>query len=158
MPLCKPADLARLLPPGGRLMGLDIGSKTIGVAVSDPALRVASPVTIIRRGKFSADAAQIAELVESRNIGGFVVGLPLNMDGTEGRRVQATRDLTAELLLRIDLPTIFQDERISSQAVERAMITEADLTRAKRRKAIDSAAAAWILQAALDALPDTGPG
>jgi len=139
-------------------MGLDIGSRTIGVAVSDAALRVASPVTIIRRGKFSADAAQIAELVESRNIGGFVIGLPLNMDGTEGRRVQATRDLTAELLLRIDLPTIFQDERMSTQAVERAMIAEADLTRAKRRKAIDSAAAAWILQAALDALPDTAPG
>lgn len=158
MPLCKPADLPRLLAPGARLMGLDFGSRTIGVAVSDAALRVAAPVTIVRRRKFALDAAEIAALVESRNIGGFVIGLPLNMDGSEGRRVQSTRDLTAELLLRIDLPTIFQDERMSTRAVERAMITEADLTRAKRKKSIDSAAAAWILQAALDSLPDSGPG
>lgn len=153
MPICKLADLPRLLPPGGRLMGLDFGTRTIGVAVSDAALRVASPVTIVRRRKFSADAAELAELVESRNIGGFVVGLPLNMDGTEGPRCQATRDLTAELLLRMDLPCAFQDERMSTQAVERAMIAEADLTRSKRKKSIDSAAAAWILQAALDTLP-----
>ena len=153
MPLCKLADLPRLLPPGARLMGLDFGTRTIGVAVSDPALRVASPATIIRRRKFSADAAEIAALVESRNIGGFVVGLPLNMDGTEGKRVQSTRDLVAELLLRIDLPCVFYDERMSTQAVERAMIDEANLTRARRKKAIDSAAAAWILQAALDSLP-----
>jgi len=153
MAICKLADLPRLLPPGGRLMGLDFGTRTIGVAVSDAALRVASPVTIVRRRKFSLDVAEIAELVESRNIGGFVVGLPLNMDGTEGARCQATRDLTSELLLRIDLPCAFQDERMSTQAVERAMIAEADLTRAKRKKSIDSAAAAWILQAALDTLP-----
>jgi len=153
MPLCKLADLPRLLPPGARLMGLDFGTRTIGVAVSDAALRVASPVTIVRRRKFSTDVAELALLVESRNIGGFVIGLPLNMDGTEGTRVQSTRDLTAELLLRIDLPCVFQDERMSTQAVERAMIDEADLTRGKRRKSIDSAAAAWILQAALDTLP-----
>jgi putative holliday junction resolvase len=82
MAICKPADLHRLLGPGARLMGLDFGTKTIGIAVSDPALRVASPVTIIRRRKFSEDAAEILALVGSRNIGGFVVGLPLNMDGT----------------------------------------------------------------------------
>ncbi|EDP66032.1 Holliday junction resolvase YqgF [alpha proteobacterium BAL199] len=157
MAICKPADLHRLLGPGARLMGLDFGTKTIGIAVSDAALRVASPVTIIRRRKFSEDAAEILALVGSRNIGGFVVGLPLNMDGTEGPRCQSTRDLTAELLLRHDLPTVFQDERMSTQAVERAMISEADLTRGQRKKSIDSAAAAWILQAALDALPEPEP-
>jgi putative Holliday junction resolvase len=152
MPVCKPEDLTRLLSPGTRLIGLDFGTKTIGVAISDAALRVAAPVTTIRRKKFSADADALIKIVESRGVGGFVVGLPLNMDGTEGPRCQSTRDLTAELLLRCDLPTIFQDERMSSQAVERAMIVEADLSRKKRAEAIDAAAAAYILQAALDGL------
>ncbi len=124
--------------------------------MSDPALRVASPVTIIRRGKFSADAAQIADLVESRNIGGFVVGLPLNMDGTEGRRVQATRDPTAESLR--DRPADDLPGRAHEFPGGRArMITEGP-DRAKRRKAIDLSRRRLILQAALDALPDTGPG
>ncbi len=150
MPVCKLADLPGLLIPGSRLIGLDFGTKTIGVAVSDAALRVAAPVTIIRRRKFSLDMAELAEIAASRNAGGFVVGLPLNMDGTEGPRVQSTRDLVAEMLIRMPLPTAYQDERMSSQAVERAMIQEADLSRAKRKKSIDSAAAAYILQAALD--------
>ena len=152
MPICKPADLPRLLPPGSRLIGLDFGSKTIGVAISDAALRVAAPVTTVRRRKFSADAAEIIKIVESRGVGGFVVGLPLNMDGTEGPRCQSVRDLTDELLLRCDLPTVFQDERMSTQAVERAMIDEADLSRRRRKQSVDAAAAAYILQAALDAL------
>ena len=152
MPLCKLADLPRLLAPASRLIGLDFGTKTIGVAVSDAALRVASPVTIINRRKFSQDMAELETIVASRNAGGFVVGMPFNMDGTEGPRAQSTRDLTAELLLRMDLPTVFQDERMSSQAVERAMISEADLSRTKRKKSVDSAAAAYILQAALDSL------
>lgn len=152
MPLCNPADLTRLLPPGARLIGLDFGTKTIGVAISDAALRVAAPVTVIRRRKFSHDMAELAKIVDSRGGGGFVVGLPLNMDGTEGPRAQSTRDLVSEMLLRMDLPTIFQDERLSTQAVERAMIREADLSRAKRAKSVDAAAAAWILQGALDAL------
>ena len=152
MPLCKLADLPRLLAPVSRLIGLDFGTKTIGVAVSDAALRVASPVTIINRRKFSQDMAELETIVASRNAGGFVVGMPFNMDGTEGPRAQSTRDLTAELLLRMDLPTVFQDERMSSQAVERAMISEADLSRTKRKKSVDSAAAAYILQAALDSL------
>lgn len=152
MPVCKPGDLVRLLAPGSRLIGLDFGTKTIGVAISDAALRVAAPVTTIRRRKFSADAEELIKIVESRGVGGFVVGLPLNMDGTEGPRCQSTRDLTAELLLRRDLPTIFQDERMSSQAVERAMIGEADLSRKRRKESIDAAAAAYILQSALDAL------
>lgn len=150
MPVCKLVDLPGLLIPGSRLIGLDFGTKTIGVAVSDAALRVAAPVTIIRRRKFSLDMAELAEIAASRNAGGFVVGLPLNMDGTEGPRVQSTRDLVAEMLIRMPLPTAYQDERMSSQAVERAMIREADLSRAKRKKSIDSAAAAYILQAALD--------
>lgn len=152
MPLCNPADLTRLLPPGARLIGLDYGTKTIGVAISDAALRVASPMLVIRRRKFSQDMAELAKIVDSRGVGGFVVGLPLNMDGTEGPRAQSTRDLVDEMLLRMNLPTIFQDERMSTQAVERAMIGEADLSRAKRAKSIDAAAAAWILQGALDAL------
>ncbi|MDF1791141.1 MAG: Holliday junction resolvase RuvX [Thalassobaculaceae bacterium] len=152
MPVCKPGDLVRLLAPGARLIGLDFGSKTIGVAISDAALRVAAPVTTIRRKKFSADADELIKIVESRGVGGFVVGLPLNMDGTEGPRCQSTRDLTEELLARHDLPTIFQDERMSSQAVERAMISEGDLSRKRRQESIDAAAAAYILQSALDAL------
>ena len=152
MPLCNPADLTRLLPPGARLIGLDYGTKTIGVAISDAALRVAPPMLVIRRRKFSQDMAELAKIVDSRGVGGFVVGLPLNMDGTEGPRAQSTRDLVDEMLLRMNLPTIFQDERMSTQAVERAMIGEADLSRAKRAKSIDAAAAAWILQGALDAL------
>lgn len=152
MSLCKLADLPRLLPPGSRLIGLDFGSKTIGVAVSDAALRVAAPVTVIRRRRFSQDMEELRRIVESRGAGGFVVGLPLNMDGTEGPRAQSTRDLASEMLLRLPLPTAYQDERMSSRAVERAMIDEADLSRAKRRKAVDAAAAAYILQAALDSL------
>ncbi|NQW11851.1 MAG: Holliday junction resolvase RuvX [Alphaproteobacteria bacterium] len=152
MPLCNPADLTRLLPPGARLIGLDFGTKTIGVAISDAALRVAAPVMVIRRRKFSQDMAELAKIVDSRGVGGFVVGLPLNMDGTEGPRAQSTRDLVDEMLLRMNLPTVFQDERMSTQAVERAMIDEADLSRAKRAKSIDAAAAAWILQGALDAM------
>lgn len=152
MPVCKPGDLVRLLSPGARLIGLDFGTKTIGVAISDAALRVAAPVTTIRRRKFSADADELIKIAESRGVGGFVVGLPLNMDGTEGPRCQSTRDLTEELLKRHDLLTIFQDERMSSHAVERAMIGEADLSRKKRGDAIDAAAAAYILQSALDAL------
>lgn len=151
MPICKPGDLVRLLAPGARLIGLDFGSKTIGVAISDAALRVAAPVTTIRRKKFSADADALIKIAEDRGVGGFVVGLPLNMDGTEGPRCQSTRDLTEELLKRHDLPTIFQDERMSSQAVERAMIAE-DLSRKRRSESIDAAAAAYILQSALDAL------
>lgn len=151
MPVCKPGDLVRLLAPGARLIGLDLGSKTIGVAISDAALRVAAPVTTIRRKKFSADADELIQLAEGRGVGGFVIGLPLNMDGTEGPRCQSTRDLTEELLKRHDLPTIFQDERMSSQAVERAMIAE-DLSRKRRSESIDAAAAAYILQSALDAL------
>ncbi|WPZ33579.1 Holliday junction resolvase RuvX [Thalassobaculum sp. OXR-137] len=151
MPICKPGDLVRLLAPGARLIGLDFGSKTIGVAISDAALRVAAPVTTIRRKKFSADADELIKIAESRGVGGFVIGLPLNMDGTEGPRCQSTRDLTEELLKRHDLPSIFQDERMSSQAVERAMIAE-DLSRKRRGESIDAAAAAYILQSALDAL------
>lgn len=152
MTICKLADLPRLMLPGSRLIGLDFGTKTIGVAVSDAALRVAAPVTTIRRRKFSLDMAELAEIAETRNVGGFVVGLPLNMDGTEGPRVQSTRDLVTEMLLRMPLPTAYQDERMSSRAVERAMIHEADLSRAKRRQSIDAAAAAYILQAALDVM------
>jgi putative Holliday junction resolvase len=152
MPICNPDDLIRLLAPGARLIGLDFGTKTIGVAISDAALRVAAPVTTIKRRKFSRDAEELLKIVESRGVGGFVVGLPLNMDGTEGPRCQSTRDLVDELLLRRDLPTIFHDERMSTQAVERAMIIEGDLTRRRRKQSIDSAAAAYILQGALDGL------
>lgn len=151
MPTCKAANLGSRLPPGARLLGIDLGEKTIGLAISDGGLTVASPLTTLARAKLSRDAAALAGIVAERGVGGFVLGLPMNMDGSEGRRAQSTRDWAAELLKRIDLPLAFWDERMSTMAVERAMI-EADLTRRQRKKHIDESAAAWILQGALDAM------
>jgi len=151
MPIVELSDLPRLLAPRQRLFGLDVGSKTIGVAVSNSALRVASPVETIRRTKFAADARRLARLMEDRAVGGFVVGLPVNMDGSEGPRCQSTRQFAANLLERIDLPLAFWDERLSTAAVTRAMI-DADLTRRKRAREVDRLAATYILQGALDSL------
>ena len=136
-----------------RILGLDLGSKTIGIAISDPFLRVASSVTTIQRRKFTKDAEELARIVTEKNVGAFLIGLPLNMDGTEGPRCQSTRDFARELILRIDLPVAFFDERMSTMAVERAMI-DADMTRKKRAARVDQLAAAYILQAALDTIPD----
>ncbi|WP_034491489.1 Holliday junction resolvase RuvX [Afifella pfennigii] len=156
MPPALPPDLpieafAEAAPPGARLAGLDLGTKTIGLALSDPGQRVASPVTTIRRVKFGKDAAALLDLCGREKVGGLVLGLPVNMDGSEGPRAQASRAFARNLRGLTALPMTFWDERLSTMAVERAMV-EADLSRAKRAERIDAAAAAYILQGALDRL------
>ena len=151
------ADLAALraaLVRNQRLLGLDVGDKTVGLALSDPGLSVASPITTIRRTKFTADATALLKLAAERGVGGLVIGLPLNMDGSEGPRCQSVRQFAANLLKLKDMPILFWDERMSTMAVEREMIAH-DVTRAKRDKTVDQAAAAFILQGALDALGRT---
>lgn len=151
MPVVPLAELKNILPRGNRLLGLDVGAKTVGLAVSDPGLTVATPVETIRRTKFTADAERLRTLIAGRGVGGLVVGLPVNMDGSEGPRVQSVRQFAANLLARFDIPLAFWDERLSTVAVTRAML-EADLSRKRRAELVDKAAAAYILQGALDAL------
>jgi putative holliday junction resolvase len=135
----------------GALIGVDLGSKTIGVATSDPDRRIATAVETIRRRKFSADAARLMALAAERNAAGFVLGLPVNMDGSEGPRAQSTRAFARNLARVTDLPIALWDERLSTAAVERELIA-ADVTRARRARVIDQHAAAFILQGALDRL------
>ena len=156
MPIVEPAMLRPALPPGTRLLGLDVGEKTIGLAVSDPGLAVASPLVTLRRGKFTADAERLARLVAERGVGGLVVGLPVNMDGSEGPRCQSVRQFAANLLARLDLPLAFWDERLSTAAVTRAML-DADLSRRRRGEIVDKLAAAYILQGLLDRLAGSAP-
>jgi putative holliday junction resolvase len=144
-------DLAAGLSTGARLAGLDLGSKTIGIALSDPGRRIATPFRVIRRTKFGKDAADLLALCARENVGGLVLGLPINMNGTEGPRAQATRAFLRNLAPLTALPLTLWDERLSTAAAERAMI-EADLSRRKRAEKIDAAAAAFILQGALDRL------
>ena len=147
-------DLPDLVDRNKRLLGLDPGTKTIGVAVSDRDFRVASPVKTIKRTKFKADAQELREICADKNIGGIVMGLPVNMDGSEGPRCQSVRTLADNLrnIAGIEIPIVFWDERMSTSAVERFLIGEADMTRKNRAKVIDKAAAAYILQGALDAI------
>jgi putative Holliday junction resolvase len=154
MILENPAALRAALGRHQRLLGLDLGEKTIGLALSDPGLSVASPVTTIRRTKFTADAKELLKLVAERQVGGLVIGLPLNMDGSEGPRCQSVRQFAVNLTRLQDLPILFWDERLSTVAVEREMIS-ADLSRAKRARVVDQAAAAFILQGVLNALHRT---
>jgi putative Holliday junction resolvase len=151
MPVLMLADAAALLPPRGALIGLDLGTKTIGVAVSDPDRRLATPVETIARKRFGLDADRIFALAGERRVVGFVLGLPVNMDGTEGPRAQSTRAFARSLAGRTGLPIALWDERLSTAAVERALIA-ADASRAKRKAVIDQHAAAYILQGALDRL------
>ncbi|MCB1463542.1 MAG: Holliday junction resolvase RuvX [Nitratireductor sp.] len=144
-------NLKALHRPGLRLFGLDLGTKTIGLALSDGMLSVASPYHTIRRTKFTRDASELAALSAKEGVFALVIGMPLNMDGSEGPRAQATRAFVRNLADKLDLPVTFWDERLSTVAAERAMI-EADLSRAKRAEKIDAAAAAFILQGALDRL------
>lgn len=149
MPVLDPLALKAALPRNRRLLGLDVGEKTIGLALSDPSLTVASPLETIRRAKFAADAARLAAICAARQVGGFVVGLPVDMHGGEGKRCQSVRQFAANLLEKIDLPLAFWDERLSTVAVTRAMI-DADMSRARRGQVVDKAAAAYILQGLLD--------
>ena len=146
-------DLADLPPARTPLVGLDLGEKTIGVAVSDVSRSIASPLETIRKSKFTDDAAALFKLMATRGADGIVVGLPVNMDGTEGPRCQSSRAFARNLLrLRPELPIAFWDERMSSMAINRMLISEADVSRARRAEVVDKAAAAWILQGALDRL------
>lgn len=143
-------DLARL-PAGRPLMGLDVGTRTIGVAMSDLSRRIASPCETIRRTKFTPDAERLLALAAEDKAAAIVIGLPVNMDGSEGPRAQATRAFARNLARLTDLPLAFWDERLSTAAVER-MLVEADRSRARRAELVDKLAAAYILQGALDRL------
>lgn len=143
------AEFAALLPPNRAICGLDLGDKTIGVAISDLRRLVATPVTVIRRVKFTVDAAALLELLTAREVKGIVLGLPLNMDGSTGPRVQATQAFARNLEKLTPLPISFWDERLSTVAAERALL-EADTSRKRRAEVIDQVAAGYILQGALD--------
>jgi putative Holliday junction resolvase len=147
----SPQDFAALLPPSGALLGLDLGTRTIGIAVSDLRRRVATPLTVIRRSKFAADAAELLQLAAGRAAAGLVLGLPLNMDGSEGPRAQSTRAFARNLAPLTALPLLFWDERLSTVAAERALLA-ADTSRKRRSEVIDAVAAGYILQGALDRL------
>ncbi len=151
MPVLTLMEAAPLLPARGALIGLDLGTKTIGVAASDPDRRLATPVETIARKRFSLDAERLFELAGERAAAGFVLGLPINMDGTEGPRAQSTRAFARNLAKLTKLPIALWDERLSTAAVERALIA-ADASRTKRKAVIDQHAAAYILQGALDRL------
>jgi putative Holliday junction resolvase len=152
----QPLDFAALLPDLGNLAGLDVGTKTIGLAICDPGWSFAGPAETIRRTKFTADLAALRAFVEREAVVGLVVGLPLNLDGSDSPRTQSVRAFARNLLV-LKLPILLWDERWSTQAVERAMVA-ADVSRAKRAVAIDKLAAAHILQGAIDALANlAGP-
>ncbi|MGH6957372.1 MAG: Holliday junction resolvase RuvX [Caulobacteraceae bacterium] len=156
MAVVELVDLPKALSGRTPVAGLDLGEKTIGVAVSDVRRVIASPLALIKRAKFTSDAETLFELMESRGAGGLVIGLPVNMDGSEGPRCQSARAFARNLLRLKDLPIAFWDERLSTEAVNRMLIAEADATRARRAALVDKAAAAWILQGALDRLRGTG--
>ncbi|GGB61182.1 hypothetical protein GCM10011505_47310 [Tistrella bauzanensis] len=147
----SPWQLARILPARGRIMGLDVGTKTIGVAVSDERRQVATPLELIRRTKFKIDAVRMVDIVRERAVVAVVIGLPVNMDGTEGPRCQSIRQFRQNLAEHLDLPMLFWDERWSTAAVQRHMI-DADLSRKRRAELVDKAAASYILEGALDAM------
>jgi putative Holliday junction resolvase len=151
MPLFNLRDLRTGLHPNERLIGLDPGSRTIGVALSDVKLLLASPYGNIRRGKLRDNAAEVLAIARKEGAGGLVVGLPLSMDGTVGPAAQAARDWTLALSDTTGLPAATWDERLSSAAMNRFLVVEADLSRDRRAKVIDRMAAAYMLQAALDA-------
>lgn len=144
-------ELEKMRPVGRPIAGLDVGTKTIGVAISDLGLSFAVPRTVIKRSKFSRDAETLLRLLSHENVGAVIVGLPVNMNGTEGPRAQATRAFVRNLAPMTDLLFSFWDERLSTVAAERALV-EMDVSRKKRAERIDSSAAAFILQGALDRL------
>jgi putative Holliday junction resolvase len=144
-------ELASRLPPKAPILGLDLGTKTIGVAVSDLSRRIASPLVVIERRKFSIDVATLLGYAAERGAVALVLGLPVNMDGSEGPRAQATRAFARNLATRTDLPIFFWDERLSTAAVTRTLL-EADASRKRRNEVVDKLAAAYILQGVLDRL------
>ena len=150
--ICKPSDLAGL-PRHTRLAGLDVGSKKIGVALSDPGRRIASPAGVVRRApRFHETADRLEEMWKGEAVSGIVVGMPLNQDGSQGPRAQASRQFAHNLSKHLGLPVALWDERFSSVAAERLLLEEADLSRSRRKELIDQTAAAFILQGCLDFL------
>ena len=154
MPVIDFPALRALLVRDGRLMALDVGSKTIGIATSDVLRMLATPLTTLKRGKLAVDLAVLAELAKKYEVKALAVGLPLNMDGTEGPRCQSVRQFVTNIANHgppalTALPVVFQDERMSTAAVTRGMIDDYDMSRAKRAERVDAAAAAWILESAL---------
>jgi len=152
MPVLSPPDLAAAVGRHQRLMGLDLGTKTIGLALSDVSRTVATPFDTIRRTKFTPDAEQLFALMAKHDVGGLVLGLPVEMDGTEGPRCQATRSFAANLMRLRDVAIAYWDERLSTAAVTRTLL-EADSSRKRRGEVVDKMAAAYILQGLLDSLP-----
>jgi putative Holliday junction resolvase len=152
MPLVEPVEMSSARAPRTRLLGLDLGTKTIGLAVSDSALTVSSPLETIRRTKFTADAEKLLAVIAEREIGGLVLGLPRNMDGSEGPRAQSTRAFAQNMTGKTDLPIAFWDERLTTAEAERVLIDQADMTRKRRGEVIDKLAASIILQNFLDFL------
>ncbi|HSV30365.1 MAG TPA: Holliday junction resolvase RuvX [Candidatus Omnitrophota bacterium] len=150
MPLCNLSDLKSALGRDQRLLGLDLGTKTIGLALSDVSRTIATPYHTIRRTKFTKDAQELLAIVDKEGVGGLVVGLPVEMDGGEGPRCQSTRAFIANLFKIRDLPVALWDERLSTSAVTRILL-EADASRARRAEVVDKMAAGYILQGALDA-------
>jgi len=144
-------ELAETLGPGRAIAGLDLGTKTIGLAMSDLSRRFATPRPVLKRIKFTQDAALLLDFATKEKVAAFVIGLPMNMDGSAGPRVQATRAFVRSMSEKTDIPFVFWDERLSTVAAERALL-EMDVSRAKRAERIDSAAASFILQGALDRL------
>jgi putative Holliday junction resolvase len=151
MPLCNPAELKPLLAAGTRLLGLDVGTKTIGMALSDTTHLIATPFDTIRRTRFRDDLKRMLDEIARHKVGGIVIGLPLALDGRDSPRTQGVRQFAKNLMAQTALPIAFWDERLSTAAVERGMI-EGDLSRRRRAELIDKAAAAYILQGLLDNL------
>ena len=152
MPVFDLSELSAACPPNTPWLGLDLGENTIGVAASDAGRIIASPLELIRKTKFTQDAEQLFRIMEGRNVSALIIGLPLNMDGTEGPRAQSCRAFARNLERFRPVNVAFQDERLSTTAVERFLIDELDLTRKRRADVVDRTAAAWILQGALDRL------
>ena len=150
-------ELAADLPEGAVLAGLDLGTKTIGIAISDLGLSLATPREVLRRTRFTKDAEKLLESLKAERVGGCIIGLPVNMDGSQGPRAQATRAFVRNLETLTDLDFAFWDERLSTVAAERALL-EMDVSRKKRAQRIDAAAAAFILQGALDRLSSLSTG
>ncbi len=152
MAVCKPTELPANLARNQTILGLDLGTKTIGLALSDAGRMIASPLLTLARRKFTQDMAELEALITKHNVGALVIGLPVEMSGEEGPRAQATRSFVTEVLKRRDLPIAFWDERLSTAAVQRMMTDEMDLSRRRRGELVDKVAASYILQGALDAM------
>lgn len=154
MPVFDLSELSAACPPNTPWLGLDLGENTIGVAASDAGRIIASPLALIRKTKFTQDAERLFKIMDGRKVSALIIGLPLNMDGTEGPRAQSCRAFARNLERFRPVNVAFQDERLSTTAVERFLIDELDLTRKRRADVVDRTAAAWILQGALDRLRD----